>query len=148
MMKSTIKYSLVIALALSIIAMTAMRVEFNDLKLRRLNETEGQQLLRTVASIKTVSTPTKQERETAVSKPTGDTTSDESEAASEDTGARNRATDTSSLRVPPDFKVETVYSVCVLATRATQTQIAMGGKKALHVILDFLTKKLIQLKFG
>ena len=110
-MKSTIKYSLVIALALSIIAMTAMRVEFNDLKLRRLNETEGQQLLRTVASIKTVSTPTKQERETAVSKPTGDTTSDESEAASEDTGARNRATDTSSLRVPPDFKVETVYSV-------------------------------------
>ena len=92
----------------------AMRVEFKDLKLRRLSKPEGKKLLSTLVSTETNSSPkqTKQtKQETSTPNPTSGTTSDDKEATPTAGIARDRATDVSSLSIPPDFKVETVYSV-------------------------------------
>ena len=93
----------------------SMRVEFKDLRLRRLDPKEGQQLLSTVATNDTASPPAKQQnveagnpktKTKAKAKKADDKTTD-----SKGSGSRNRATDATGLNVVRGFQVETVYSV-------------------------------------
>ena len=85
-----------------------MRVEFKDLRLRRLDAAEGQQLLHAVSTYDTGSSSgTQQDAKPAPPKPKTPAV----EAAAGADGARNRATDIRGLNVARGFEVETAYSV-------------------------------------
>ncbi len=76
-----------------------MRVEFKDLKLRRLDANDGEQMLEQFAATSTTGRKQKNEPKDAAT-PVEDVG-----------GSRNRATDIRGLSVAKGFKVETVYSV-------------------------------------
>ncbi|WP_231602685.1 family 16 glycoside hydrolase [Neorhodopirellula pilleata] len=77
-----------------------MRVEFKDLRLRKLGLQEGKQLIATVSPQTSDNTDTKKDAAAPAAT--------QSQAGG---GSRNRKTDAGSLRVAKGFKVETVYSV-------------------------------------
>ncbi|TWU02209.1 family 16 glycoside hydrolase [Stieleria varia] len=76
-----------------------MRVEFKDLRLRKLDHQEGKKLISTFANQSNDENEIEEDAATPAPPP------------SEGGGARNRKTDVGSLRVAKGFKVETVYSV-------------------------------------
>ncbi len=76
-----------------------MRVEFKDLKLRRLDKNAGQKILEQFTATPTADTEKQDERRVAAT------------PANDAEGSRNRATEIRGLNVAKGFKVETVYSV-------------------------------------
>ncbi len=86
-----------------------MRVEFSDLRLRRLDAAEGEQLIQTVGTDDVTSSPIEAEIENDDEQQPEDGR-DNAVLNSAD-GSRNRETDIRGLSVAKGFKVETVYSV-------------------------------------
>ena len=95
----------------------SMRVEFKDLQFRRLDAREGQQLLETIATNDTASSPRNtQDVETGKPKPKAKAENktkraDDKTTDSKGGGSRNRVTDATGLTVVQGFQVEAVYSV-------------------------------------
>ncbi len=97
-----------------------MRVEFKDLRLRKLGAKEGKELLNTFKVNETPSVPEKKEDniEAGNAKKKKKKAADNAPAdnatvpsAKETSGSRNRATDAGNLNIARGFQVETVYSV-------------------------------------
>ena len=84
---------------------SAMRAEFKDLRLRRLDAAEGQQILRTIATNEAAS-PSGKPQDEAIQIPTLKKATEKANG-----GASKRTTTDRGLSIVRGFKVETVYSV-------------------------------------
>lgn len=97
------------ALGLQLHRGAPMRVEFKDVRLRRLDAKEGQQLLSTLTAADMVPLPGKQQPVEA-DEPQPEVPAARA-AVTNGGGSRNRVTDATGLTVARGFRVETVYSV-------------------------------------